>query len=151
IYSSESGRRRRMYAEFFGLADVPFRLTPDPHYLYLSRKHAEAFIHLRLGLKESDGFVCITGDVGTGKTTLLRAFLAELGPDVCTAYLFNPAVSARELIQRINTELGVPTTKGSPTELIDALSAHLLAQREAGRLAVVVVDEAQAFSIELLE
>ena len=139
-----------MYEDFFGLNDLPFRLTPDPRYLFLSPKHAEALAHLRLGLTESSGFVCITGDIGTGKTTLLRTFLAELGPDVSAAYVFNPALSARELLQRINHELGVPTA-GSEMELVDALNAHLLAQRRAGRLSVVVVDEAQALSVGLLE
>ena len=139
-----------MYEDFFGLSDLPFRLTPDPRYLFLSPKHAEALAHLRLGLTESSGFVCITGDIGAGKTTLLRTFLAELGPDVSAAYIFNPALSARELLQRINHELGVPTA-GSEMELVDALNAHLLAQRRAGKLSVVVVDEAQALSIELLE
>ncbi len=139
-----------MYEDFFGLNDLPFRLTPDPRYLFLSPKHAEALAHLRLGLTESSGFVCITGDIGAGKTTLLRTFLAELGTDVSAAYIFNPALSARELLQRINHELGVPTA-GSEMELVDALNAHLLAQRRAGRLSVVVVDEAQALSVELLE
>ena len=83
-----------MYERFFGLADAPFRLTPDPRYLFLSPKHAEALAHLKLGLRESSGFVCITGDVGTGKTTLLRAFLAGLGPETATAYIFNPPLSA---------------------------------------------------------
>jgi len=139
-----------MYEEFFGLSDLPFRLTPDPRYLFLSPKHAEALAHLRLGLTESSGFVCITGDIGTGKTTLLRTFLAELGPEVSAAYVFNPALSARELLQRINHELGVPTS-GSEMELVDALNTHLLAQRRLGRLSVVVVDEAQALSVALLE
>src|SRR5881628_1533553 len=102
-----------MYERFFGLADAPFRLTPDPRYLFLSRKHAEALAHLRLGLSESSGFVCITGDVGTGKTTLLRAFLADIGPEVATAYIFNPALSALELVQTINSELGLPSTSTS--------------------------------------
>jgi general secretion pathway protein A len=139
-----------LYEDFFGLNDLPFRLTPDPRYLFLSPKHAEALAHLRLGLTESSGFVCITGDIGTGKTTLLRTFLAELGPEVSAAYVFNPALSARELLQRINRELGVPSA-GSEMELVDALNAHLLAQRRAGRLSVVVVDEAQALSVGLLE
>src|SRR6202795_3028090 len=124
-----------MYEQFFGLEEEPFRLTPDPRYLFLSSKHAEALAHLKLCLTESNGFVCITGDVGTGKTTLLRAFLAELGPDVRTAYLFNPAVSARELVLRINTDLGLPPTDGTQTELVDTLYKHLLALREEGHLA----------------
>src|SRR5438445_6974324 len=85
-----------MYERFFGLVDTPFRLTPDPRYLFLSPKHAEALAHLKLGLRESSGFVCITGDVGTGKTTLLRAFLAALGPETATAYIFNPPLPARD-------------------------------------------------------
>src|SRR5919201_3160577 len=140
-----------MYERFFGLVDTPFRLTPDPRYLFLSKKHAEALAHLRLGLKESSGFVCITGDVGTGKTTLLRAFLADLGPEVATAYIFNPVGSALELLQRISRELGLPADSQSQTELVDALNAHLLAQRKAGRVSVVIVDEAQAFSVDVLE
>ena len=140
-----------MYERFFGLDDAPFRLTPDPRYLFLSSKHAEALAHLRLGLKESSGFVCITGDVGTGKTTLLRSFLAELGPDVAAAYIFSPALSTTELLQRINREFGLPGMSTSQMELVDGLNAHLLAQREAGRVSVVVVDEAQAFSMDLLE
>lgn len=140
-----------MYERFFGLADTPFRLTPDPRYLFLSRKHAEALAHLKLGLRESSGFVCITGDVGTGKTTLLRAFLTGLGPEVATAYVFNPALSALELLQTINSELGLPATSPSRKVLTDALNAHLLRQREAGRRSIVVIDEAQALSIDVLE
>src|SRR5438067_13588435 len=94
-----------MYERFFGLADAPFRLTPDPRYLFLSPKHAEALAHLRLGLSESSGFVCITGEVGTGKTTLLRVFLSELGPNVTAAYTYVPPLSAIELLRRICREL----------------------------------------------
>jgi general secretion pathway protein A len=140
-----------MYERFFGLVDAPFRLTPDPRYLFLSRKHAEALAHLRLGLSESSGFVCITGDVGTGKTTLLRGFLAGLGPEYSTAYVFNPSLSALELLQTINAELGLPAASTSKKALTDALNAHLLGQREAGHRSVVVIDEAQALSIDVLE
>ena len=97
-----------MYQEFFGLTDAPFRLTPDPRFLYLSPKHAEALAHLRLGLTEPGGFVCITGDIGTGKTTVLRTFLEDLGPEVQTAFIFNPTLSWDDLLQRIGRELGVP-------------------------------------------
>ncbi len=140
-----------MYEQFFGLADEPFRLTPDPHYLYLSAKHAEALAHLRLGLTESSGFVCITGEVGTGKTTLLRTFLAELGPDVAAAYALTPPLTALDLLRRICREFGLPATGERQTDLLDALHAHLIAESEAGRECVVVVDEAQALSVELLE
>ena len=140
-----------MYEAFFGLADAPFRLTPDPRYLYLSPKHAEALAHLRAGLIEPGGFVCISGDIGTGKTTLLRAFLADLGPEVATAYVFNPTLSWQDLLQRITRELGVPTAGESQIDVMDALNAHLLAQCKAGRLSVVVIDEAQAIPIEVLE
>src|SRR5262249_30624500 len=119
--------------------------------LYLSTKHAEALAHLRLGLTESSGFVCITGDVGTGKTTLLRAFLAELGPDVAAAYALTPPLSALDLLRRICREFGLPASVENQTNLLDALHIHLIAQSEAGRTCVVVLDEAQALSIELLE
>ena len=140
-----------MYERFFGLADAPFRLTPDPRYLFLSPKHAEALAHLKLGLRESSGFICITGEIGAGKTTLLRSFLAGLGPETATAYIFNPPLSALELLKTINGDLGLPVTTHSRKKLVDTLYAHLLAQREAGRRALVIIDEAQALSIDILE
>jgi general secretion pathway protein A len=140
-----------MYERFFGLDDQPFRLTPDPRYLFLSPKHAEALANLRLGLNESSGFVCITGDVGTGKTTLLRALLADLADNVTAAYILTPSLSVIELLRRINRELGLPSDSESQLDLVDALNAHLLAQRAAGRIVAVVLDEAQALSIDVLE
>jgi general secretion pathway protein A len=140
-----------MYEQFFGLEDEPFRLTPDPRYLYLSPKHAEALAHLRLGLTESSGFVCITGDVGTGKTTLLRTFLSEMGPDITAAYAFVPPLSAADLLRRICREFGLPVAEQNQAELTEQLYAFLVAQHEGGRRCVVVLDEAQALSIELLE
>jgi general secretion pathway protein A len=140
-----------VYERFFGLVDAPFRLTPDPRYLFLSKKHADALAHLRVGLTESSGFVCITGDVGAGKTTLLRAFLANLLPEISTAYIFNPALSALELLQTINAEFGLRADTDSKKALVDALNRHLLGQRLADRRSVVVIDEAQALSIDVLE
>src|SRR5258705_352701 len=118
-----------MYERFFGLADTPFRLTPDPRYLFLSPKHAEALAHLKLGLRESSGFVCITGDVGTGKTTLLRAFLAGLGPETATAYIFNPPLSALELLKTINGELGPFAATRTRKQLVAAPNRPLLVHR----------------------
>jgi general secretion pathway protein A len=140
-----------MYERFFGLADLPFRLTPDPRYLFLSSRHADALAHLTLGLTESSGFVCITGDVGTGKTTLLRHFLAGLAADVHTAYVFNPALTSLELLQTINAEFGLPAASASKTELIAALNARLVAEHAAGRRSLVVIDEAQALDLAVLE
>ncbi|HWP65541.1 MAG TPA: AAA family ATPase [Candidatus Limnocylindria bacterium] len=141
-----------MYQEFFGLTDAPFRLTPDPRFLYLSPKHAEALAHLRLGLTEPGGFVCITGDIGTGKTTVLRTFLEDLGPEVQTAFIFNPTLSWDDLLQRIARELGVPSAAvTSAVDMMDALNAHLLATRKEGKISVVVIDEAQAVPLEVLE
>jgi general secretion pathway protein A len=140
-----------VYEQFFGLEDEPFRLTPDTRYLFLSAKHAEALAHLRLGLTESSGFVCITGDVGTGKTMLLRVFLSELGPDVAAAYALTPPLSTLDLLRRICREFGVVAAGESQTDLVDALHAYLIAQDAAGRCCVVVLDEAQGLSVDLLE
>jgi len=140
-----------MYERFFALTDAPFRLTPDPRYLFLSRRHADALAHLKLGLTESSGFVCITGDVGTGKTTVLRAFLGGLDHRITTAYVFNPALSALELLQTINAELGIGAGSTSKKDLVDELNLHLLEQRRTGRRSVVVIDEAQALGVEVLE
>jgi len=140
-----------MYERFFGLEEEPFRLTPDPRYLFLSSKHAEALAHLKLCLNESSGFVCITGDVGTGKTTLLRVFLSELGPNVASAYTFVPPLSALELLRRVCREFKLPVSDQSQGELVDQLHGYLMAQHEAGRLCVLILDEAQALSIDLLE
>jgi general secretion pathway protein A len=140
-----------MYEQFFGLREEPFRLTPDPTYLFLSSKHAETLAHLKLCLSESSGFVCITGDVGTGKTTLLRAFLSELGPNVSSAYTFVPPLTALELLRRICREFKLPVGDQTQGELVDQLHAYLMSQHRAGRTSVVILDEAQALSIELLE
>jgi general secretion pathway protein A len=140
-----------MYEDFFGLEDEPFRLTPDPRYLFLSSKHAEALAHLRLGLTESSGFVCITGEVGSGKTTLVRSFLSELGAEVRTACIYVPPLSPADLLRRICGEFGIPAPVGDQSRLVEKLQEFLVAEQSAGRKCVLVVDEAQALSIELLE
>ncbi len=140
-----------VYERFFKLHDEPFRLTPDPRYLFPSGKHREVLAHLRLGISESGGFVCITGDVGTGKTTLVRDFLDQVDPSTPYAYLFNPPQSSLELLQTISGEFGLPATTTSRKVVMDELNAFLLAQRRAGHRPLVVVDEAQALPPEVLE
>ncbi len=140
-----------VYERFFRLHDEPFRLTPDPRYLYPSTKHQEVLAHLRLGISESAGFVCITGDVGTGKTTVVRTFLDQLEPGTVYAYLFNPPRSSIELLQTINGEFGLGATATNRKMLVDALNGFLLAQRQAGHRPLVMVDEAQALAPDVLE
>jgi general secretion pathway protein A len=140
-----------MYEAFYGFAETPFRLTPDPAYLFLSRHHREALAHLLFGIREGPGFVCVTGEIGTGKTTLLRALLRDLEADTLVAYLFNPALSDVELLQTINGELSLPAASCSKKELVDTLNRFLLEQKAAGRRVVVIVDEAQALAPATLE
>ena len=101
--------RDAMYERYFAFKDHPFRLTPDPNYLFLGAKHREGFAHLLFAMREGSGFVAVTGEVGTGKTTLVRALLRETYGDVAVAYIFNPVLSATELLQTINAEFGLPS------------------------------------------
>jgi general secretion pathway protein A len=140
-----------MYEEFYGFRDNPFRLTPDPDYLFLSANHQEALGHLLFGINEGSGVVVITGEIGTGKTTLLRTLVRNLDPQTTVAYIFNPALSAVELLQTINADLGLPATSASKKELIDELNRFLLAQLAAGRRVVAIVDEAQDLEPGVLE
>ncbi|MBI3756381.1 MAG: AAA family ATPase [Deltaproteobacteria bacterium] len=140
-----------MYEEFYGFRDRPFRLTPDPNYLFLSTNHQEALGHLLFGVKEGSGVVVITGEIGAGKTTLLRTLVRNLDDNTIIAYIFNPALSAIELLQTINTELGLPSSSTSKKELIDELNRFLLTQQAAGRRVVVIIDEAQDLEPSVLE
>jgi general secretion pathway protein A len=140
-----------MYESFFGLRDQPFRLTPDPRYLYLGPKHREGYAHLLYALREGSGFVAIMGEVGTGKTTLVRALLNENRENIAVAYIFNPVLSSIELLQTINAEFGIAARSTSKKELTDALNAFLIAQKTAGGRAVIIVDEAQNLDPTVLE
>ncbi len=140
-----------MYESFYGFKEKPFNLTPDPKYLYLSARHSEAFAHLVFGHRERGGFVVITGEVGTGKTTLARSFLAKLGPETSTAVVLYPALSAVELLRTIVQELRIPDPGPSLKDLVDALHACLLQTRRDGREVVLLIDEAQDLSPEVLE
>jgi len=145
-----------MYAAFFGLQHPPFSIAPDPRYLFLSERHREALAHLLYGLDGGGGFVLLTGEVGTGKTTVCRCFLQQI-PRYCTAaYIFNPRLTALELLGTICDEFCVPhpaAVPGSPSvkDCIDPLNAFLLRQHAAGRSCVLIIDEAQSLAPEVLE
>ena len=96
-----------MYESFYGLKEKPFNLTPDPRYLYLSEKHREAFAHLLFGIKNRSGFVMVTGEIGTGKTTICRTLLNELDDDTEVAFIFNPRLSPEELLSKINEDFAL--------------------------------------------
>jgi general secretion pathway protein A len=140
-----------MYESYYGFSEKPFNLTPDPKYLYLSRRHSEAFAHLEFGRRERGGFILITGEVGTGKTTTARYFLSKLPEGTATAVVLYPALTAAELLKTIVEDLHAPTTGTSLKELVDAIHRFLLQSRAEGREVVLLIDEAQDLSIEVLE
>ena len=142
-----------MYASHFRLRENPFSLTPDPKYLFLSRQHREALNHLIYGIKEKKGFIVVTGGIGTGKTTLSRALLSGMDPSVETALIFNSYLSDMELLEVINQEFGIPLAGVDRTKrrYIDTLNAFLLANHRAGKNSVVLIDEAQNLSRNVLE
>ena len=144
-------KHQNIYQDFFGLSEKPFDLTPDPKYLYLSPKHKEVLAHLVYGLQENNGFLKIVGEVGTGKTMICRSFLRELRSDFNIAYVFNPCINSLELLQTINTELGIPGKSKSKKKLVDVLNHFLLEERAKGHRVVVIIDEAQDLEPMVLE
>jgi general secretion pathway protein A len=143
-----------MYLTFFGLNEKPFAITPDPRYLYLSERHAEALAHLLYGINEAGGFVQLTGEVGTGKTTIVRSLLAQTPKNAEIALILNPRMTAPEFLLTICEELGIgvqDTASGSLKDLVDILSDYLLRAHAAGKRVVLVVDEAQNLSPDVLE
>ena len=140
-----------MYEKFYGFAEKPFNLTPDPKFLYLSLRHTEAAAHLDFGQRERGGFILITGEVGTGKTTLARYFLGRLPKDTATAVVLYPALSAVELLRSILDDLHVAPTGPSLKDHVDALHRFLLTARSESRNVLLLIDEAQDLSPEVLE
>jgi general secretion pathway protein A len=143
-----------MYTSFFGLNEKPFSITPDPRYLFMSERHGEALAHLVYGVTESGGFIQLTGEVGTGKTTLVRTLLLNRMPDNAdVAVVMNPQLSVLEFLATICEELhiDVPHNRGSIKAQTDALNRHLLKAHAAGRRTILVVDEAQNLTPAVLE
>lgn len=140
-----------MYNRFFGFKERPFRLVPNPDYLYLSRVHEEVLAHLNYAVAHGEGFVEITGEVGTGKTTLCRMFLENLGEDTEAAYIFNPKLDALQLLKTINDEFGIDSTPDTIKTLLDPLNAFLLEKKEQGKHVILLIDEAQNLSADVLE
>lgn len=142
-----------MYQTYFGLRDHPFSITPDPGYLYLSSAHQEALAHLLYGTHEDGGFVQLTGEVGTGKTTLIRSLLAQHLENIDVALCLNPKLTVQEFVASICDELKVdyPSQSQSLKPLIDALNKHLLETHAQGRQTVLIIDEAQNLSRDVLE
>ena len=140
-----------MYLEFYALKTAPFDITPNPRFLFHSTKHREAFNHLLYGIRERKGFVQLTGEVGAGKTTLCRALLEQLDGHYSTALILNPVMSADELMRAIATEYGLPVKGLDRRETVGAISDFLLNQALAGKDTVLIVDEAQNLTEDLLE
>ena len=145
-----------MYAPFFGLSKEPFSIAPDPRFLFMSEMHREALAHLLYGLGGGGGFVLLTGEIGAGKTTVCRTFLEQLPAHCAVAYIFNPRLTATELLQSVCDEFGIPPVPAGPggasvKQLVDALNAFLLQAHAQGRQGVLIIDEAQSLSAEVLE
>lgn len=141
-----------MYCNYFGFREKPFNITPNPRFLYLSKHHKEAFAHLLYGIKNHAGFIELTGEVGTGKTTVLRTILGQLEDGACrSALILNPCISALELLRSINREFAILHEGLENGALLEELNRFLLAENRAGKTVILVIDEAQNLAPSVLE
>lgn len=141
-----------MYCDFFGFSEKPFTITPNPQFIYLSEQHREAFAHLLYGIDSHAGFIAMTGEVGTGKTTVLRTLLTQLDPErYRSALIFNPCRSGEQLLASVCREFGMSPDECNNFGCLDALNLFLLEQHAAGRTVILVVDEAQNLTPDVLE
>jgi general secretion pathway protein A len=142
-----------MYHQYFGFAEAPFSIAPDPRYLYLSQRHQEALAHLLYGVNGNGGFVLLTGEIGAGKTTVCRCLLEQIPPDCDVAYIFNPKLTVEELLSTLCTEFGIaiPPGTNSVKVFVDCINAYLLDAHARQRHTVLIIDEAQNLSPVVLE
>ena len=143
-----------MYTQLFGLRQEPFSIAPDPRFLYMSERHREALAHLLYGLRAGGGFVLLSGEIGAGKTTVCRCFLEQV-PGTCNvAYIFNPKLTVVELLATVCEEFGMPG-RAAGRELgqghVDVLNEFLLRMHAIGKTSVLIIDEAQNLSADVLE
>ncbi|MEO8165327.1 MAG: AAA family ATPase, partial [Betaproteobacteria bacterium] len=142
-----------MYQQYFGLAEAPFSIAPDPRYLYLSQRHQEALAHLLYGVNGDGGFVLLTGEVGAGKTTVCRGLLQQIPASCDVAYIFNPRLTVEELLATICIEFGIACPAGNTSikVFVDRINTYLLDAHARGRHTVLIIDEAQNLSADVLE
>ena len=139
-----------MYAEFYGLKELPFALTPDPRFIYFTPSHTEVMANLHYGIESGKGLIVVTGEVGTGKTTILRWMMQRLDRTVLVAYIFNPRLSVTEFYQHVASLLDVQKWETKP-ELLVALGQALESRHSRGLRTVLIIDEAQGLSPGVLE
>lgn len=140
-----------VYLEYYGLKEPPFDITPNPRFLFFSAKHREAFNHLLYGIRARKGFVQLTGEVGAGKTTVCRAMIEQLGDGFASALILNPVLNADQLMKAIAMEFGLDVKGKDRLETVASLNLFLLKQVELGKDAVLIIDEAQDLTNDLLE
>lgn len=141
-----------MYCDFYGFSEKPFTITPNPHFIFLSSTHREAFARLLYGIDSHAGFISLTGEVGTGKTTMLRTLLSQFGPDrYRSALIFNPCLTAEQLLAAVCREFCLTAASQDSSSYLEALNAFLLEQNQASRTVVLVIDEAQNLAPDVLE
>ena len=140
-----------MYTEFYGLMRAPFEMTPDPSFLYLGETHREGLATLVYGVQSRKGFVLLTGEVGTGKTTLLHALLGQLDSATASAFIFNPRLEPLDFFHMLFDELGIERSCRTKAEYLLTLNRFLIERLERDETALLIIDEAQSLSPEMLE
>ncbi|NTV29037.1 MAG: AAA family ATPase [Candidatus Omnitrophica bacterium] len=140
-----------MYKEYYGFKENAFNITADPAFYFESSRHKDAYAHLLYGIRHRKGIICLTGEVGTGKTTLCRILLNKIDPTIRTAFILNPNFSQIQLLQLINKDLGLPSIRNNKLDLITLLNQFLIDETSQGHNVAVIIDEAQNLNVHQLE